>query len=415
MIAVGVGGAVTGWRADLAICDDPIADREQADSAAYRERAWRWWQEAFLTRLQPRAGVVLLHTRWHPDDVIGRVLNSPGADKWAVLTLPAICEEADDPLGRAVGESLWPEMFSADDLEAKRLDVGERAWAALYEQRPTPQQGALFRRDWLEGRYARLPEDGLRIVTAVDASFGEGVQSDYSAVVTIAADKTHYYVLHALRGRWHFADLLEQIRRVHCVYGAEAIVVEDTGAGRSALQELRRQSDLPVVGVRPEGSKIARAESVAPLLEGGRVLFPESSPRWRDELIEELASFPQVKHDDLTDAFVYALRRLRERLHSGGIGIAGVIHHTARNEEEPFIDPRVVGAAERGSNLAAAAPTAAVASRPTLKGECRWCGITNTDAPGRIGRNSIVCHRCMRPENRPSGGHTETLAAATHA
>lgn len=328
VIAVGVGGGVTGWRADIVVCDDPIADREQADSPAYRDRVWRWWSEAMLTRLNRGAGVVLLHTRWNPDDVIGRVLNSAGAEQWVRLTLPMIAED-DDALGRAPGEPLWPEEFDAEACNAKRLDVGERGWAALFQARPTPQAGNLFQRDWLAGRYTRLPETELRIVTAVDASFGQGVHSDYSAIVTVASDGSSYYVLDVVRGRWHFAELLAQIRRVNETHNPTAIVVEDVGAGRSALQELRRASDLPIVGVKPDGSKIVRAESILALFEGGRVLFPEQAPRWRDELVEELAGFPSVKHDDCTDSLVYALRRLREREGREGGGVVGVLYYDA--------------------------------------------------------------------------------------
>lgn len=336
MIAVGVGGGVTGWRADLAVCDDPIADREQADSPAYRDRVWRWWQESFLTRLQPGGRIVLLHTRWHPSDLIGMVLDSPGADRWTVLNLPARAEDEDDPLGREIGEPLWPEAFDMEWCERKRLDVGERGWAALFQGRPTPQEGNLFRREWLAGRYDRLPEK-VRMVTGVDASFGQGVNSDYSAAVTVASDGASYFVLDVQEGRWHFAELLEQLRRVNERWHPSEIVVEDVGAGRSALQELRRASDLPTVPVKPNGSKVARAESIAPLLENGRVLFPTQASRWRAELIEELAAFPAVKHDDCTDAFVYALRRLREREGRGGGGVAGVVVHGPRPERD--LDP----------------------------------------------------------------------------
>lgn len=329
VVAVGIGGGLTGWPADLAVVDDVIADREQADSAAYRERVWRWWREVLLTRTQSAACIVVLLTRWHADDICGRILNSPGADSWQVVNLPMLAEQ-DDPLGREEGDPLWPEKFDREWCERRRLEVGERAWNALYQGQPTSAEGNLFRRDWLTGRYTQLPEEGLRIVTAVDASFGKR-DGDYTAIVTVAADSATFYVLHAVRGRWSFNEMVAQIKSVADTYDPQAVVIEDAASGQSAIQELRRASNLPIVPVKASGSKLARAEAVSGLVEGGRVLFPAQGFRWREELIEELASFPTGRNDDLVDGLVYALRHLRERSGSGG-GVAGVLYYNADGE-----------------------------------------------------------------------------------
>lgn len=311
LVATGVGGALTGFGADLLIVDDPIKGREEADSEAIRESTWRWWSEVALTRLQPDAAVLLTATRWHEDDLTGRVLASPGATDWTVLELPALAGQ-NDQLGREEGDALWPAWYPRQALDALRADIGERAFQALYQQAPTPDQGAIFLREWLQGRYAPLPDRGLRIVTAVDASFGKSVQSDYSAVVTVASDRKSYYVLHAKRGRWDFATLCEEIKceaAEHNPHGS--IIVEDAAAGQSAIQELKRTTGLPIIPVKPQGSKLARAESVTPLFESERVFFPANASRWRDELIEELAGFPTARFDDQVDAVVYGLSRLR--------------------------------------------------------------------------------------------------------
>jgi predicted phage terminase large subunit-like protein len=342
LIAAGVRGAITGFGADLLVVDDPVKDREDADSEAIRESTWSWWTDVAMTRLHSKAIVLLCQTRWHEDDLTGRVLNSRGADAWTVLSLPAFAEE-NDAIGRVEGEPLWPDRYGVDALEQQRETMGSRSFAALYQQRPAPAEGATFKRSWLEGRFANVPESA-RVVQAVDASFGKGVASDYSAVITVATDGRSFYVLHAARGRWDFNDLCARIKSEAAAWGPEVVVVEDAAAGQSAIQELKRTTGLPIVPVKPQGSKLARAESVSPLFEAERVFFPADESRWRDELIEELASFPSGRHDDQVDGLVYALDRLRAR--RGGVGLAGAIVHTSRvptaleREAAAFRDPR---------------------------------------------------------------------------
>lgn len=202
VIAAGVGGGITGFGADLLVADDLVKGREEADSPAIREATWRWWTEVAQTRLQPRAVVLLTATRWHEDDVPGRVLSSPGAHRWTVLSLPALAEEGD-PLGRREGEPLWPDWFPRERLLALRAELGERAFLALYQQAPTSDAGGIFRREWLAGRWSALPPQGWAwpIVQAVDASFGKGVGSDWSAILTVGSLEGNLLVLDARRGR----------------------------------------------------------------------------------------------------------------------------------------------------------------------------------------------------------------------
>jgi predicted phage terminase large subunit-like protein len=311
VIAAGVGGGLTGFGADLLIVDDPVKDRSEADSPAIREATWRWWTEVALTRLQPGAVVLLTMTRWHEDDLAGRILAAPSTDEWTVLSLPALAEEGD-VLGRVLDEPLWPEWFGAGALQARRAETGPRGWAALYQQRPSPEEGNIFRREWLAGRWTELPRLGVAVVQGVDASFGKGVASDFSAIVTVGSDGHDLYVLDVSRGRWDFAALVGAVQREAAEWNPRAILLEDAAAGQSAIQELRRATALPIVAVKPQGSKLARAEAITGLLESGRVLFPANALAWRDELIEELASFPSGRHDDQVDALVYALGRARD-------------------------------------------------------------------------------------------------------
>jgi predicted phage terminase large subunit-like protein len=311
VIAAGILGGLTGHGSDLLVCDDPVRDREAADSEAIREATWRWWLQVALTRLQPGAVVALVQTRWHEDDLAGRILSSPGAGEWTVLSLPALAEEGD-ALGRVEGEALWPEWFPAGRLEAVRRELGERAWQALYMQSPTVERGGIFERGWMSGRYSRLPE-GVRVVQSVDSAFKTGVSSDWSVIATWAADAAFFFLVDVWRRRVEFPDLLRGIRAEAERHGPGVVLIEDSASGQSALQQLRRESALPVVAVKATASKISRAEAVSPLFESGRVLLPEVSPPWLGPWVEEHVGFPAGRFDDQVDTTSLALDRLRSR------------------------------------------------------------------------------------------------------
>ena len=175
--AAGVGGAIAGRRADLAIIDDPVKSREDADSEKARDKQWEWYINDLLTRLKPDAGIILIMTRWHEDDLAGRLLPKSWAGEsgeiecrdgntWKVLCIQAECETSSDPLKRKIGEMLWPEWFSARHWNQFRLN--RRTWSSLYQQRPAPDAGILFRSDDM-GTYESKP-DGLMIIGATDAA-----------------------------------------------------------------------------------------------------------------------------------------------------------------------------------------------------------------------------------------------------
>ncbi|MEJ7791837.1 MAG: phage terminase large subunit [Gaiellaceae bacterium] len=315
LIAAGVGGGLTGHGADLFVCDDPVRDREAADSPTIRESTWLWWTQTAVTRLQPDAVILLTMTRWSEADLAGRILNAPGADEWTLLRMPALAEE-DDALGREEGAALWPSWFDREHLLRLRAEIGERAFAALYQGSPTSDKGGVFRREWMQGRYSERPRGPLRVVQSIDSAFKVGVAHDYSVVATWASDGVFYYLLDVLRQRLEFPELLAAIRSQAAAHEPSTILIEDSAAAQSALQVLRRESQLPLVGVAASGSKISRAEGVSPLFEAGKVLLPEQAPAWRDLWIEEHVSFPASRHDDMVDTTSLALERLRR---GGGV------------------------------------------------------------------------------------------------
>lgn len=309
--AQGVGGPITGKGGRLVIIDDPVKNREDADSATMREKTWRWYTSTLRTRLEPGGAIILVMTRWHDDDLAGRLLAAaradPLADQWTVVKLPAIALEAD-VLGRSPGQALDPGRFDEAALAATRASIGSRDWSALYQQDPQPEGGAVFRLQWFGRDDAPPRRECSQVVQAWDTAFKEGQESDYSACVTLGLAGNRIHVLGVWRGRVGFPDLLSQMRRQAELWSPQVVVVEDKGSGTSALQALRSQSMLPVVGVHADRDKVARANLVTGLCEAGRVNVPPTW--WGDDLLDELVRFPAGMHDDQVDALVYALMRL---------------------------------------------------------------------------------------------------------
>jgi hypothetical protein len=227
MLTAGVGGPLTGRGADVLIIDDPIKNAEEAHSATYRERAWDWYRSVAYTRLEPRGGVILIATRWHDDDLVGRVLQAE-PDRWRVLSLPAVAEEAD-PLGRRAGEALWPVRYPISALEATRRVVGEYWWSAQYQQRPSPAGGGIFKRSWFRSfrdlgeAYqlddALLPKDRCRRFCTVDLAVSTSTRADYTVIATWAVTPTNDLLLIDLvRSRFEAPDILPALRRVYDRY-----------------------------------------------------------------------------------------------------------------------------------------------------------------------------------------------------
>ncbi len=309
VIAEGVGGGLYGFGADLLTIDDPLKDREEADSLTIRERTWSWFTEVAMTRLMSNGIVLLVMTRWHEDDLVGRILNSRGAADWEVLRLPALAEE-DDPLGRPEGDALWEDRFPIEELPSVEKDqISARGFAALYQQRPTPETGGLIKREWLEGRYTRLPEL-TRVIQTVDSAFKTGVRNDYSVIATWATDHRYFYLVDIWRHRVEYPDLKIAILQQAAKHNPDGIYIEDEGSGQSLIQELKGERGLTIIGRRAKVGKEVRVEIVSPQLKAGKVLLPDLAP-FLDDWIEEHVAFPHGGHDDQVDTTALALMELR--------------------------------------------------------------------------------------------------------
>ena len=326
----GIGGALTGRPVDLLIIDDPIKDREQADSDTYRDRAWDWWTDTALTRLAPGAPVVLILTRWHADDLAGRLLAAEDGADWKVINIPA---EADhrpekgetDPLGRAPGVFMESARRRTETQWVKRkIASGARTWASLYQGRPSPDQGGVFPAEW--SRYSEpigirqdngtylvpgIGRDDHELVQSWDLAFKDTKSSDYVVGQVWLRIGNTAYLLDQVRARLNFTATCQAILDMSAKWPqAVAKFVEDKANGPAVMNALS-QKVFGMIPIEPEGSKYARASAISPLTESGNVILPTADllPNV-EELIEEAKNFPNSAHDDTIDALSQAVNRL---------------------------------------------------------------------------------------------------------
>jgi len=305
--AAGAGGTITGLRADLAVIDDPIKGREEADSETRREKVWEWFNDDLQTRLKPGAAIVLVQTRWHEDDLAGRLLAHEGS-AWRTLVVPMVAESPDDPLGRAPGEYLWADdgYGYAADIRARQPRILTRTWSALYQQRPAPETGDYFRREWLRP-VATLPvRSSLRVYGASDyAVTSDG--GDYTVHVVIGMDPDgRLWLLDLWRGQassdvWveAFCDLVKQWRPIGW---AEETGQIKSGVGPWLDRRMReRQAFVARRQFPTRGDKAIRAQSIRGRMALDGLHIPAAAP-WRADFEAELMSFPAGKHDDQVDA-----------------------------------------------------------------------------------------------------------------
>lgn len=330
--SVGRGGTLTGKRAELLIIDDLLKDDLEAGSAAVRGHAWRWLDKVAMTRLLPWTVVIQIATRWHPEDPIGQLEAKQERGEvdmpWEFVNLPALCEDSKaDPLGRAVGESLWPEMWTAEQLEGVRRGRDPRTWAALYQGRPVPEGGQLFDPCWLlpyreresffdsEGRAPINPERLVRYAT-IDLAYSTKTTSDYTVVCVWGGDLEagDLYLMHVERDRIGAENLAARIGGVFDAWGIRRGYLERSGFYAGITRELRKS--LPLSLIQPNTDKVARAQPAIAFAAGGGLLVRDEAP-WLPALREELQQFPHGSHDDQMDAIAYgvhvfdALRRRR--------------------------------------------------------------------------------------------------------
>lgn len=302
--AVGKGGAMTGKGADLIITDDLVKGRLEAESANLREQDWDWLQNDLLTRREtPYAIHVAIGTRWHEDDVHGRI-HRYESDLWDFITLPAFALE-DDPLGRAVGEPLWKERFPAKFLHEARRRLGDYGFESLYQQRPFTKEGNLFFTNKIAKIASEPPRREMRLVVRFwDLAMSANERADYTVGVKMGLWNDNVVILDMVRVQVEWSEVVALISQIAQLDGPSVFVgIEETFYQSSAVRELLRRPQLmnySIRGVRVDADKFTRALPLAARVNVGMCYMVEGD--WNQALQEELRSFPMGAHDDIVDA-----------------------------------------------------------------------------------------------------------------
>lgn len=346
--AVGFDGAVAGRRCDGLLIDDPIKSIRDADSETVRDNVWDVYRTDLRSRLKGDTGwIIIIQTRWHVDDLSGRILpeswdgrsgwvTSRDGEEWYVLRLAMECDSDDDPLGRKLGETLWPEWWSKQYVALEKTIQGTRNWNALYQGLPTTEEGAILKASyWRQWPKDVDPPVCDYVIQSIDGAFEEDEEADYSARTTwgifdawnvdnakvlealgsrkgAVTLRYHAILLEAWRGKVPFHVFKRNVRDGYDEYEPDKLLIEKRASGHSLIQELRR-GHVPVKEMKADRSKLARTHAAEPAFEAGCVWYV---PReWAQAVIRECAQFPNGEHDDWHDTVTQAIGWVRRMFH----------------------------------------------------------------------------------------------------
>lgn len=343
IISRGLRSGITGNPGDLVIIDDPIKDRMEAYSPAFREQLWSAWLGSIKTRFSAGAKVIVIATPWHFDDLMARIIARESNVK--VIRLP-VEAGADDPLGRVPGDALCPELGKdkawLEEFKQAYLNDpggGPGAWAAMYMCNPRIEGGNIVKKDWFRFYDPKdISEWGTTIIS-VDASFKGNENNDFVAITVWSKLGAGYYLRHCSNKKLDFPQTLTELRMIKAIYPeAFTVLVEDKANGSAIIATLRKE--MPgVLGVNPKGGKEARVNAVSGVIEAGNVFIPEHAP-WKEDYLDQWAGFPAVPHDDMVDSSTQALSHM---LYASGDPLfkAQVLseeEQRAQQEQEAFLD-----------------------------------------------------------------------------
>lgn len=313
--SAGIGGAITGKGAHALVIDDPVKNREDAESEAARQLAWDWYTSTAYTRLAPGGGILLILTRWNDDDLAGRLIEAmkTGADQWEIVNYPA--EAKEDERYRLKGEALHPERYDLDALARIRKTIGPRDWAALYQQDPVPDEGAFFTKEhivWYDFNDpdALPPAETMTDYGAWDLAIGEKQENDFSVGGVASIDqKNDLWLRHVRRGHWGAMELCQQILDMHRQYRCDAYGIEkgmiemSIGPFLNEMKEKQGLWDFHYTELKPgKQDKVARARAIQGMWQMGKIHLPYNAP-WTDAFVNELLRFPHGINDDQVDFF----------------------------------------------------------------------------------------------------------------
>ena len=327
VFTAGIGSALTGRPSELMIIDDPVKNRDEADSVVKRETAWNWWLETAQTRLHPGTPVIMILTRWHHQDLAGMVLDSEGGDQWRVINIKAQADHdpskgETDILGREPGEYMTTvKGMTAAQWERRKRDSGPRTWAALYQGNPSPSEGGVFPAEW--ARYNQklwierddgtcwvpgMEREDHELLLSADLTFRDSKSSDYVVIQIWLRVGVDMYLLDQIRRRMNFNDTLAALKGMSAKWPqAVQKLIEAKANGDAAMNALSNEL-YGMIPIEPQGSKFARASAMSPLAFSGNVKLPTSNilPNVED-LIEEARGFGTAAHDDTIDAMSQAV------------------------------------------------------------------------------------------------------------
>ncbi len=311
MISRGIMSGITGQPGDLIIIDDPVKNKQEAYSESYRDRMWDEWLFSIKTRLSAEGVVILIQTRWHEDDLAGRMIKAEGK-KVMAINLPCEAEE-NDILGREKGDPLFPEIGKdkkwLEDFKKTYLESdGSQAWNALFQGRPSAQEGNMLKRDWWK-RYSSLPRIMYKVIS-VDAAVKEKETSDYTSIQVWGKSGVGMYLIDRFKKQMNFPDTLKAIEQMKGKHpDVNAIYIEDKANGSPIIQVLREKMGC-IIPINPIGDKVYRVNSIIGSIESGNCYVPDMA-EFTDDFIDECASFPNGAHDDDVDAMSQAILKLR--------------------------------------------------------------------------------------------------------
>lgn len=342
-VGKGVGQGISGFRGNYGMVDDPYKSRKDAESPTIRETTFKWYADDFSTRLLPGSPLGIIMTRWHSDDLCGRITDREEKEKieeekklqekladqlvaqleenqgsrkkyrFEIINLAAICESPNDPLGRALGEPLWEELFDLDALENLKAEMSASSWNSLYQGTPMDVSGGAVEAAWFQ-RYSQLPSRGdaegkrpnevRRCVVSVDAANTANERSDFTVITVWYEDfKKNHYLVDVIRDQMEFVKMSSEIARVCKRYSADVLLVEAKGNGLAYIQ-LKKDGGAPASLIPIEvgtSSKEFRFDEVTPMIEAGQVFLPERAS-WLAEYEKELVAFPNGRNDDQVDS-----------------------------------------------------------------------------------------------------------------